>query len=47
MRRALEYARTFDLTVIQHAEDHALTDGAQMHEGVVSTLLGLRGGAVS
>jgi dihydroorotase len=43
MRRALEYARTFDLTVIQHAEDHALTDGAQMHEGVVSTLLGLRG----
>jgi dihydroorotase len=43
MRRALEYARTFDLTVIQHAEDHALTEGAQMHEGVVSTLLGLRG----
>jgi dihydroorotase len=43
MRRALEYARTFDLTVIQHAEDHALTEGAQMNEGVVSTLLGLRG----
>lgn len=43
MRRALEYARTFDLTVIQHAEDHALTDGAQMHEGIVSTRLGLRG----
>jgi dihydroorotase len=43
MRRALEYARTFDLTVIQHAEDHALTEGAQMHEGVVSTRLGLRG----
>jgi dihydroorotase len=43
MRRALEYARTFDLTVIQHAEDHDLTEGAQMHEGVVSTLLGLRG----
>jgi dihydroorotase len=43
MRRALEYARTFGLTVIQHAEDHALTDGAQMHEGVVSTRLGLRG----
>jgi dihydroorotase len=43
MRHALEYARTFDLTVIQHAEDHALTEGAQMHEGVVSTLLGLRG----
>jgi dihydroorotase len=43
MRRALEYARTFDLPVIQHAEDHALTKGAQMHEGSVSTRLGLRG----
>jgi dihydroorotase len=43
MRRALEYARTFDLTVIQHAEDHALTEGSQMHEGVISTRLGLRG----
>src|SRR5580692_10157411 len=43
MRRALEYAATFDLPLIQHAEDHALTDGAQMHEGSVSTRLGLRG----
>src|SRR5580700_10270009 len=43
MRRALEYAATFDLPLIQHAEDHALTDGAQMHEGAVSTRLGLRG----
>lgn len=43
MRRALEYAATFDLTVIQHAEDHALTEGAQMHEGAVATRLGLRG----
>jgi dihydroorotase len=43
MRRALEYARTFDLPVIQHAEDHALTEGAQMHEGAVSSRLGLRG----
>lgn len=43
MRRALEYASTFDLTIIQHAEDHALTEGAQMHEGAVSTRLGLRG----
>lgn len=43
MRRALEYARTFDLAVIQHAEDHALTDGAQMHEGATSAQLGLRG----
>jgi dihydroorotase len=43
MGRALEYASTFDLPVIQHAEDHALTEGAQMHEGAVSTRLGLRG----
>ncbi|WP_433937523.1 dihydroorotase [Sorangium cellulosum] len=43
MRRALEYAKTFDLPVIQHAEDHALTEGAQMHEGAIATRLGLRG----
>ncbi len=43
MRRALEYAKTFDLLVIQHCEDHHLTEGAQMHEGAVSTRLGLRG----
>ncbi len=43
MRRALEYAKNFDLPVIQHAEDHDLTAGADMHEGVVSARLGLRG----
>lgn len=43
MRRALEYAANFDLPVIQHAEDHTLTEGALMHEGAVSTRLGLRG----
>lgn len=43
MRRALEYARTFDLVVSQHAEDHHMTEGAQMHEGAISTRLGLRG----
>ncbi|MEI7891519.1 MAG: dihydroorotase [Myxococcales bacterium] len=43
MRHALEYARTFDLPVIQHCEDHSLTAGAQMHEGSVATRLGLRG----
>ncbi|MBC7174379.1 MAG: dihydroorotase, partial [Polyangiaceae bacterium] len=43
MRRALEYAKTFDLLVIQHCEDHHMTEGAQMHEGAVSTRLGLRG----
>lgn len=43
MRRALEYARTFDLLVSQHCEDHNLTGRADMHEGVISTRLGLRG----
>jgi dihydroorotase len=43
MRRALEYAKNFDIPVIQHAEDHDLTAGAEMHEGNVSARLGLRG----
>ena len=43
MRRALEYAGTFDVPLIQHAEDHHLTEGAQMHEGAISTKLGLKG----
>jgi dihydroorotase len=43
MRRALEYARTFDLVFSQHCEDHHLTAGAQMHEGTISTQLGLSG----
>ncbi len=43
MRRALEYSKNFDMPVIQHAEDHDLTEGAVMHEGVVSARLGLRG----
>jgi dihydroorotase len=43
MRCAFEYASGLDLLVIQHAEDHALTSGAQMHEGAISTRLGLRG----
>jgi dihydroorotase len=43
MRRALEYANSFGLPVIQHAEDHDLTAGADMHEGEVSARLGLRG----
>lgn len=43
MRRALEYGRTFDLPLIQHAEDHTLTEGALAHEGAIATKLGLRG----
>jgi len=43
MRRALEYASTFDLPVISHAEDLHLAHDGVMNEGPVSTMLGLRG----
>jgi dihydroorotase len=43
MRRAAEYARMFDLPVMDHCQDHSMTQGAVMNEGVVSTRLGLRG----
>lgn len=43
MRKALEYARIFDLPVIDHCEDPALVAGGVVHEGCVSTRLGLRG----
>lgn len=43
MRRALEYARDFDLTVVDHCEDKSLSAGGVMHEGRMSLLLGLKG----
>lgn len=43
MRRALEYARAFDLLVISHAEDLNLSQGGLMNEGPVSTSQGLAG----
>lgn len=43
MRTALEYALTFGIPVIDHCEDRSLTAGAPMHEGLVSTRLGLKG----
>jgi dihydroorotase len=43
MRRALEYARTFDLPIISHCEDLELRGDGVMHEGRVSLELGLRG----
>jgi dihydroorotase len=43
MRRALEYAGTFDLLVISHCEDVELSGGGLMNEGPVSTRLGMRG----
>src|SRR5690606_29501014 len=43
MRRALEYVKSFDGVIAQHAQEPRLTVGAQMHEGVVSAELGLAG----
>lgn len=43
MRRAMEYARPFDLTIISHAEDLDLVGSGVMNEGPVSTELGLKG----
>jgi dihydroorotase len=43
MRRALEYTKMFDKTVVVHAEISELTKGWVMAEGVVSAQLGLRG----
>ncbi|MFZ0748535.1 MAG: dihydroorotase, partial [Pyrinomonadaceae bacterium] len=43
MRRAMEYARGFDLPIIDHCEDKSLARGGVMHEGHWSLVLGLRG----
>jgi len=43
LRRALEYAATFDLTVFLHANDHWLANEGCAHEGRVATRLGLPG----
>jgi dihydroorotase len=42
-RQVMDYCRSFDLPVIEHAEDVSLAAGAVMREGVTSTRLGLRG----
>ena len=43
MRRAMEYARGFDLPVIDHCQDLSLSAGGVMHEGRWSLILGLKG----
>lgn len=43
MRRALEYAKMFDIPVMSHSEDLDLVDGGVMNEGYMATYLGLRG----
>ena len=43
MRRAMQMAKSFGLPIIDHCEDLNLSSGGDMHEGVPSTRLGLRG----
>ena len=43
MRRAMEFARSFKMPVINHCEDLHLSAGGDMHEGAESVRLGLRG----
>lgn len=43
MRTALEYARVFGIPVADHCEEMTLAEGGAMHEGLVSTRLGLKG----
>src|SRR5699024_12284254 len=43
LRRALEYAATFELTVIFHPQDASLAEGGIAHEGPVATFRGLAG----
>jgi len=43
MRRALSYAATFGLLIVQHPEEPSLSDGGAMNEGETATRLGLAG----
>jgi dihydroorotase len=43
MRRAMQYAKDFDLPIVDHCEDKSLSSGGVMHEGKLSLLLGLKG----
>ena len=43
MRRAMEYATVFGLTIVDHCEDRELSGNGVMHEGLISTSLGLLG----
>ena len=43
MRRALEYVKSFNGVIAQHSQEPRLTEGSQMHEGIVSAEIGLKG----
>lgn len=43
LRRAMEYAATFDLTLVFHSQDADLAEGGLAHEGSIASFLGLAG----
>lgn len=43
MRRALEYSKIFGVPVISHCEDLELSEGGVINEGLISTMMGLKG----
>lgn len=43
LRSIMQYSKMFDICLITHCEDHSLSDGGCMNEGVISIELGLRG----
>ena len=43
LQKAMEYARTHNIVVMSHCENESLTDGGVMHEGKISTKLGVPG----
>ncbi len=43
LRRAMNYAKMLDMPILEHCEDESLAAGGLMHEGYVSTVLGLAG----
>jgi dihydroorotase len=47
LRHALTYAAALGLPVVEHPEEPQLTSGAEAHEGLPATILGLRGWPVS
>lgn len=47
LRNALAYAGALGLPIVDHPEDHTQTEGAEMGDGVVATVLGLKGWPVA
>lgn len=43
MKKAMQYAASFGLTILDHCEDESLTDSGAMNESLTSTIAGLRG----